>query len=129
MKARNAVAEVESQGELERRILDLQQECALLTQKRDQTKREIETALAMGQQELDRMREKAFVDSTKIKDDTAKLVADKAEFAAILEAFNKEKAEFEKERTRITDLAAVAKVQETKLSNFMLLIKREAAKL
>jgi len=119
-------------GELsawEARTAHLQMESENLKRKNDQTKKDIEQALALGQQELDKKREAARLEGLKISEASAKLEADKADFAKLLINFKQDKNGFETERTKIEDLHQDTLKLREKLGNFIVWFKREAEKL
>src|SRR4051812_31135080 len=87
----------------ENRLLFLQNECENLRRKSEQTKKEIESALAIAQAELDKKREQARTEMGKVNDATARFEADKVEFQGILSEFNKEKRAFDAERSKMMD--------------------------
>jgi chromosome segregation ATPase len=113
----------------EGRLQYLQNEAENLKRKNDQIKKEIESALALAQQELDKKREQARSELSKVTEATAKLEADRQEFQGILTMFRQEKNLFETEKTKILDINADTQKMREKMSNFILLVKREADKL
>ena len=59
----------------------------------------------------------------------AKFEADKAQFQGILESFNKEKAEFERDRSKMLDLIEDSRRMRENAVNFLTFVKRESEKL
>jgi chromosome segregation ATPase len=108
------------------RLLALQNESETIRRSNEQKKKEIESALALAQQELDRKRDQVKVELAKSREASDKLQAEKEEFQGILQEFNKEKRAFEAERSKIEDRDKDTQKLRDKLSNFIHLIKREA---
>lgn len=113
----------------EGRLVYLQNESENLKRKNEQVKTEITAALALAQQELDKKREQARNEQAKLNESTAKLEADRSEFKGILTTFKQERNSFETEKTKIFDRSADTEKMREKMSNFILLVKREAEKL
>lgn len=119
-------------GELsawEVRLLALKNESEQLKRRNDQIKKELESALSVGQAELDRKRTAAKDAEAAVAELRAKLETDKNEFQAMLVAFRKEKNEYEKEKTKIMDAQADTTKLRDRLYNFIRLFKDEANKL
>jgi len=113
----------------EGRVLQLQMESESLGRKNTQVKMEIESALALAQQELEKKRNQVSEETNKIHDLKAKFEADKAQFQGILESFNKEKAEFERDRSKMLDLIEDSRRMRENAVNFLTFVKRESEKL
>ena len=113
----------------EHRVSFLQSEAEGLKKRNDQIKKEIESALSIAQQELDRKRDLAKKEKEKTDAELIALEAQKAEFQGILTVFKKERTEFEREKDRTLDLQKDAQRLKEKASNFILFVRREAEKL
>lgn len=111
------------------RLLSLQNECQSLQRRKDQLKTDMESAMAIAKNDLDKKREETRAETAKINDATAKLEADQSEFQGILMAFKKEKAQFEDERTKILDLKTLTEKLRERLNNVVVTIRREAERL
>lgn len=129
-KARAAVDGIKDLGQevsaWEGRLLYLQNEAKNLERKNEQVKKDIEAAIALGQQELDKRGNQARSEMALVKEEREKLMKDKEEFAVMLTDFKKERNEFAREKTRILDQAETDKKIMSKVSNFILLVKRES---
>jgi hypothetical protein len=113
----------------ESRVLQLQIESESLVRKNKEVKTEIESALALAQQELDKKREKASIETQKVQELNVKLDADRLQFQVLLEKFNKEKAEFERDRAKMLDMIEDARRMRENVVNFTTFVKRESEKL
>lgn len=111
------------------RLLSLQNECQSLQRRKDQLKTDMESAMAIAKNDLDKKREETRAETAKINEATAKLEADRLEFQGILMAFKKEKAQFEDERTKILDLKTLTEKLRERLNNVIVTIRREAERL
>lgn len=111
------------------RLLSLQNECQSLQRRKDQLKTDMESAMAIAKNDLDKKREETRAETAKINEATAKLEADQSEFQGILMAFKKEKAQFEDERTKILDLKTLTEKLRERLNNVVVTIRREAERL
>lgn len=113
----------------EGRVNFLKNEAENLGRKNEQTKKEIESSLALASQDYTKKREEIRAMNEKLSQASAKLEAERVEFQGILQAFKKEKNAFEADRSMILDLKTQTDRLKDKLSNFVLMIRREAERL
>jgi chromosome segregation ATPase len=113
----------------EGRVMQLQMESESLKRKNDEVKKEIESSIALAQQELDKRREIASSECQKVQEEKEKLQKDKAQFQGILENFNKDRAEYEQERQKMLNIVEDAKKMRENVVNFIVFVKRESEKL
>ncbi len=108
------------------RVLALKSESQELQNRNAYVKKEIESSLAITQVELDKRRNESRELMAKAKEAGEKLESEREEFQKILVAFRKEKTAFEDERQGNKDNAKRTEDLRQKLSNFVLMIRREA---
>lgn len=110
------------------RLLSVKNENQQLQRQNAALKTEMESALKLAQQELDKKREQVRLEDAKIRESSSELEAKRVEFQVILKEFNKDKREFDDARSKLADQVKQTESLRQKLSNFALLVRREFEK-
>lgn len=110
-------------------IADVKSEIDNLIKKRDLIKEEIIRIQSSLEQDVQKRMSEVRVATVKLREDSEKLKLDKEEFASFMELFNKNKEKFEQDKKRIMDMQENVRTYESKIGNFVRLVKEEAGKL
>lgn len=116
-------------GAWEVRVISLKNEAENLRKLNDIKKKEIESSLALAQQEYDKKRNITKAEEASITEEKAKLEAQRAEIQGLVMALKKERNEFEREKQKILDTQADTVRLREKANYFLRLVKDEATKL
>ena len=116
-------------GAWETRLIGLKNESENLKRLNDIKKKEIESALALAQQEYDKKRNLTKAEEAVIAEAKVKLEAERAEIKSLLMALKQERNEFEREKQKTIDLDATAKSKHERLNYFVRIVKDECSKL
>lgn len=116
-------------GAWEVRVISLKNEAENLRKLNDIKKKEIESSLALAQQEYDKKRNITKAEEAAILEEKAKLEAQRAEIQGLVMALKKERNEFEREKQKILDTQADTARLREKANYFLRLVKDEATKL
>lgn len=116
-------------GAWEVRVISLKNEADNLRKLNDIKKKEIESSLALAQQEYDKKRNMTKAEESAIAEEKTKLEAQRAEIQGLVMALKKERNEFEREKQKILDTQADTVRLREKANYFLRLVKDEATKL
>lgn len=116
-------------GAWEVRVISLKNEAENLRKLNDIKKKEIESSLALAQQEYDKKRNMTKAEEAAIAEEKTKLEAQRAEIQGLVMALKKERNEFEREKQKILDTQADTVRLREKANYFLRLVKDEATKL
>lgn len=116
-------------GAWESRVMHLRNEAENLKKLNDIKKKEIESSLALAQQEYDKKRNLTKAEEAVIVDEKAKLEAQRAEIQGLVTALKKERNEFEREKQKVLDIQTDTQRLREKANYFLRTVKDEAAKL
>lgn len=116
-------------GAWEVRVISLKNEAENLRKLNDIKKKEIESSLALAQQEYDKKRNITKAEEAAILEEKTKLEAQRAEIQGLVMALKKERNEFEREKQKILDTQADTARLREKANYFLRLVKDEATKL
>lgn len=116
-------------GAWEVRVISLKNEAENLRKLNDIKKKEIESSLALAQQEYDKKRNITKAEEAAIAEEKTKLEAQRAEIQGLVMALKKERNEFEREKQKILDTQADTARLREKANYFLRLVKDEATKL
>jgi hypothetical protein len=116
-------------GAWEVRVISLKNEAENLRKLNDIKKKEIESSLALAQQEYDKKRNVTKAEEAAIAEEKAKLEAQRTEIQGLVTALKKERNEFEREKQKILDTQADTARLREKANYFLRLVKDEATKL
>ena len=110
-------------------VEEVKSELDVLIKKRDMVKEDIKNMQTALEQDVQKRMMDTRKASAKVYEDQEKLKADRAEFAAILASFNKEKEAFIIEKKKVMDTKEGLRAWEEKIGTFVRMVKAGAEKL
>ena len=109
---------------MEQRLSELKADIAAFSKRKETIERESGDMMARTTAECEKRIVEARQNSARINQESSKLIADKAEFQAILAAFKQEKLSFEKTRIEALDMKENYRKMKEKIDYFQLTVRR-----